>query len=282
MFDAGQGPDLVVDPFDPDASCGAAAIPTVRVPGNLLLVFDRSGSMDNSPGPEGSTEPSKWDTATDAINDTLRSLPDDLSAGLMLFPTPGSADGCAVAPDPQVPVAPLTTSRAMIASVLMSDPGGGTPLIDAVRKGWAHLDSLATTGLRGLVVVTDGGEGCQYSELDTLLAEAETQRMTKGYVTYSVGLEQANNFLSNLAIRGGTRRNDTCLGECASRTCLGMADCPGGASCLQFLPTGARALRLQYECGVCRTSDLFGPAHSRRAMSWYRQLLSLRRGKRQL
>ena len=87
------------DPFDPANACGLSTVPTEQVPGSLLIVFDKSGSMD---GEVGSS--TKWDLATRAINNVLAGTSDELSAGLMLFPSDGD---CAVGATPNVPVAPL-------------------------------------------------------------------------------------------------------------------------------------------------------------------------------
>ncbi len=240
-----SGAPAFVDPFDPDSACGASAIPTVQVPGSLLLVFDRSGSMDDKP--DDSRDDSRWEIATRGINDALAGLPDDLNMGLMMFPAPGNfLDGCAVDTDPQVPVGPLATTRPAIARQLRTDPGGGTPAVDALRQGWAHLETLDTTGQKGVILVTDGGEGCKQDQLDAVHDEAEELRRTKGILTYAVGLNQANNFLSELAIRGGTARDETCIGECTSRACLSTAECPGAASCFQ---------PIDGELGVCGCTE---------------------------
>src|SRR5687767_6279297 len=81
------------DPFDPDNACGISVVPTERVPGHLLLLFDRSGSMDMPPsGESGAT---KWELAVDAINTVIGTVSDELSAGLLLFPT-GEGSECDV------------------------------------------------------------------------------------------------------------------------------------------------------------------------------------------
>lgn len=234
-FDAGRH-----DPFDPAAACGRSIIETERVPGNVLLAFDRSSSMASSPN-NSEGEPTKWELATRAIESVLGSVSDELGAGLLLFPS-GAAE-CEVMADPQVPIAPLSSSREHISAALAAarPNGAGTPIVEATRTAWAHLDTLTVPGPRGIVLVTDGAESCDGDAQDALLAEA-ADRLGRGHLTFVVGLTTANNFLSTLALRGGTPRSDGCKAECASRQCSSDAECPGSASCFQ---------PIAFEPGLC-------------------------------
>jgi hypothetical protein len=256
------------DPFDPDSACGLSIVPTERVPGSLLLLFDRSGSMDEPPDPDDMTGgPSKWTLATDAINSVLSSSSDDLGAGLLLFPT-GEGPECDVALSatvPHVPVAPLATTRSQISSTLTaaSPSGGVTPVYDALRAGYDYLDTLDTVGQRGVIVVTDGAENCDEADRDAVLARIESEHVTNNYLTYVVGLTTANNVMSTMAINGGTRRNDTCVAECTTSLCNSDADCPGGAPCWRPFPIGPGQCqcRTMADCPAplsCTTLPLIG------------------------
>lgn len=221
------------DPFDPDAACGVSTVPTERVPGSLLLVFDRSGSMDSPPS--GGSGPTKWDLATDAINTVLARVSDELSAGLLLFPT-GVGSECDVSLStevPHVPVAPLSTSRTQIVSELASatPSGGDTPMFSALRAGWRYLDALDAPGQRGVVLVTDGAETCDQGDRAAVRMQAATELRDNNYLTFAVGLDHSNNDLSTIAYNGGTPRNDTCMPECTSDLCSTDADCPGAGTC---------------------------------------------------
>lgn len=229
------------DPFEADGGCGTAAIPTVRVPGSLLLVFDRSTSMNETPGGDeaGGGDPSKWDQARNAVNSVLAGLSDELSMGAMLFPT-GSGEECdpRLGPGvPQVPISPLSTSRGAIMGALSGRPGGGvTPIFDALRTGYDYLDTLDSPGQRGLVLVTDGAENCDRDDRDDVLALVTDQRAMNNYLTYAVGLTTSNATLSTIASNGGTPRNDTCLAECTTPTCTSDPDCPGAGTCTTPIP----------------------------------------------
>ena len=224
----------VIDPFDPVRGCGASAIPTERVPGSLLLMFDRSGSMNND------STPTRWDMSVSAINAVLGSVSDELSLGLQLFPYASSgSDSCTVelpGGSPNVPIGPLSTTRSQITSALASaSPSGGTtPVYEAARQGYRYLDTLSGPGQRGIIVVTDGGNNCMDSERTAFLAQVETERRTHGYLTYAVGLDESNNDLSTMAYNGGTPRTPDCIPECRNRSCLTNSDCPSG-SCVKLI-----------------------------------------------
>ncbi len=218
------------DPFDPANACGAATIETEQIPGSLLILFDKSGSMDD----EVSGGRSKWDLATESINTVLGSVSDELSVGLLLFPSGGD---CSVEATPQVPVAPLSTTRPLIASTLAgTGPGGSTPAFASLQAGYRYLDTLTTAGPRGLVLVSDGGETCDFEMRDAVMALVETERLAKGRLTFAVGMDYADNNLSTIAFNGGTPRVPGCLAECTSGSCLDEGDC-GGAPCVKLIDT---------------------------------------------
>ncbi len=247
-------PDVpVLDPFDPDSACGASAIETERVPGSLLVLFDRSGSMDSEVGGGSAT---KWDLAVQGMNRALAAVSGELEAGLMLFP--GSSD-CSV-DSVTVPVAPLSTSRAQIESALASatPSGGTTPAFTALEQGYDYLDSLDTLGQRGLVLVSDGSETCRNEEEDAIIARVREERETKDRLTFAVGLDFANNTLSSIAFEGGTPRNDTCEAICTSQECFEDTDCASGTCNKIELPGIPPAFPIPGTCGCSNDSHCVG------------------------
>lgn len=245
-FDAGsptpRSDGGVRDPFASDGACGTAAIPTERVPGSLLLVFDRSSSMSedvngNREGDRGFMAPTKWDASEQAISAALGTASDELGVGLLLFPTlVGDVCDVSIGPGvPQLPMAPLATNRSLITNTLASGPmGGNTPIHAAMHAGYQYLDSLTTSGQRGLVLVTDGAENCDRSGDAAILDEVQRRHDVDGYLTFAVGLTSDDNFLSSVALNGGTPRDTTCMAECVPpiTRCSSPADCGAGARCV--------------------------------------------------
>lgn len=238
------------NPFDPDSACASSSTPSMRVPGAILLVFDQSTSMETAITSGSST--TRWSAATAAINNAMAMLPDELNVGMALFPRRGGSS-CEVSSMPDVPIAPLSVSRPMIASTLMPDPeGSATPIISAARAGWDIIRNFDTRGERAVIVVTDGEENCSDSETNAFRNEAADQLATHGVRTYAVGLDAVNGFLSQLAFAGGTRRTPTCEPACAGDgygPCANDGDCSGGLTCQSFGLVGVCGCANDAACG---------------------------------
>ncbi len=262
-FDA-QNPDSGggFDPFDPNNRCAGSTIPTNRVPGTVLIVFDFSTSMRESVSGTTST---RWQLATTAVRNALMALPDDLSVGLVRFPT----SACNVATGATVAIGPLSQTRmAILASLNPSSPppstGNATPLVQAIDRGDAVLRMAQSMGGRGLLVVTDGFQSCPVGAGSTLVGDVSMSvqragtRNADGIRTFVVGLETESGYLSQLAQAGGTARascNPFCR-QYVPRECASDFDCedtclPSGiCNCVRDSDCGSD-LRCNQQTGVC-------------------------------
>ncbi len=197
---------------------------TVIVPGNVLFVFNQSGSMS-----EDWNGKAKWQAANDAVVGAFTPLKDQLSAGVVLFPSADADAGLAVlacdwvndplgcaattvvtATCPEV--APLTSAPQMSirpgpaflsawnaywsrgAAVLAA----GTP----TEKGLLQAEAALATppaGNTAVVLVTDGQPTCGANE-----SAVATRLVKKGIKTYVVGLPGAagSTVLDQVAIAG--------------------------------------------------------------------------------
>jgi hypothetical protein len=227
------------------------------VPGNVLLVLDRSGSMSGGDG-----EPDKWAPTKSAIQYMMNTAEADLAMGLLPFPAgnfndaqlaacflqPGSPQCAALFADggcedvfnaPVVPIAPLSQSKQPINGWLSSHgPTGNTPTYHALEKAYDILKALDTEGERYALLLTDGEptthtppinmgplhipesniECKKLADIEAAALDAATSDPpVKTFVIGSPGSEGAGAFLSRLAINGDTRRSDTCT--------------PGAANC---------------------------------------------------
>ncbi len=228
------------DPLlNPDSACATQMSGTQRLPMNLLIVLDRSGSMADG-GP-----PSKWTSAVNGINRVIDALSDDTRVGLLLFPARSNPDVEASYRAAVVDVGPLSTTRTMIRSTLTgTSPAGGTPMACAMPGAVSYLAALAALeGSRNIVLITDGepsfecsGLMCGLFDIMCLLsatqaamtriqvAVAGAARMSPPIRTFVIGTPEANaSFLTNLAINGNTRRMPGCESGNTCHYSLGSA-----------------------------------------------------------
>ncbi|MBM4375727.1 MAG: VWA domain-containing protein [Deltaproteobacteria bacterium] len=164
-----------------EMQCGKSTFGN-EVPGALLLLLDKSGSMSDPAS--GNNGPSKWDATVSAVKKMVDAASPTLQVGLLPFPAgkfnsllmqqclipiPGlpqppncpqilADGGCKdVDPQPVVPVVPLVEKAPAIVSWLnQNDPTGGTPTLHALKNAYAVMKAHPTPGQRFVLLVTDG------------------------------------------------------------------------------------------------------------------------------
>ncbi|MGZ3450112.1 MAG: hypothetical protein ACXVEF_10995 [Polyangiales bacterium] len=251
-FDVGTG--LGGEAGDDDAACAAATYNGKKIPASLLVLLDRSASMQDM---------GKWDGAVAALSSALTTADDALPVGLLFFPegkfnssglaacalNPAAA-GCAalyadsgckdVKTTPDIAVAPLSTSRAPITAKLSStSPTGDTTSTRwGLKNAWSIMSALDSKGDRFVVLVTDGEPTTHQPKTvvgplmipesaiecsdektieDETLAAATMATPVKTFVIGAPGSEKGSAFLSQVAINGKTQRSPTCSaakGDC--------------------------------------------------------------------
>ncbi len=148
------------DAGDDEAACGTSPYGAARVPANVLVVLDKSGSMTEVPDGFGSD---KWSSLKQSLSDALQSVEDEVSFGLHLFPYP---DGCAMPSDGALTVEVGAGPKA-VPNILQAlddvEPGGGTPTASALGQAFAYFTDGAGKDLEGrkyVLLATDGGPIC--------------------------------------------------------------------------------------------------------------------------
>ena len=199
-FDAAPPPPTM------DTNCGATRSVTTRLPPDLLLVFDRSGSMAADPTTgrnctPAATCPSKWNQATAAVNTVVAGSQTTTRWGLKLFSTNGN--GCTVAPGAQVDIG-LNTAPAIAAALGAAGPAGSTPTTMAMTLAGDYLASLTTPNPRFIVLVTDGQPTCAggngNGDDSPAAIAAVAAQSTRGYPTFVIGVATASDAMATATL----------------------------------------------------------------------------------
>jgi len=202
-------------PLDQNNACGMGSASAELTPVNMLVMFDRSASMDDN---------GKWPSATAAL---ISFFEHPASAGLRVafrfFPDrePGcNQDGCDPVRCSQVLVdidaltaerAPTDAHEARLVNAIETagDRGGGGTPIHAALDGalrWATAHTQAFPDESTVVIFVTDGEpnGCN-EDFDAISSLAASALSGAGVSTYAIGLEGSSEAQMNqLAAAGGT------------------------------------------------------------------------------
>lgn len=199
-----------------DANCQNQPFTVVSPPPDLLIVLDRSGSMnENSAGMMcrgGCGAASKWAQVTTAINQVVAMTETKINWGLKFF---GTDNACGVAPG--AAVAPGPNNAAAIAEAIAAranQPGSNTPTRAGELSAGEYLATLASTNPKFVLLATDGqpncAEGGQENTVDDAAAiEAVATVKTMGFPTFVIGIATGalgDTTLNGMAMNGGYPR----------------------------------------------------------------------------
>jgi hypothetical protein len=148
------------------AACGTKTFGLQKVPPDLMIVLDKSGSMDDLPDGTNCNRRSmancatdaKWPLMTAAINQVVMQTQDSIRWGLKYFPDQ-FLDQCGVVAAPEVPIAPMNAA-AIARSILLTRPNGGTPTRAAVAAASLNAAMLMDPNPKFLLLATDGQPNC--------------------------------------------------------------------------------------------------------------------------
>jgi hypothetical protein len=236
------------------AACGSVVELLQPIPPDVLLVLDKSGSMNDTPTGThcqgGCGVFSKWTQMTIAIEHVVGTTA-SVNWGLKLFATPSL--GCDVDDGVEVPVGP--SNAAVITSAIgHAQLGSHTPTRFAVSNGAAYLATLTDQRPKYLLLATDGLPNCDpinpsMMADDSAGAErAVADALAAGFPTFVIGLgdTMAETTLNQLALRGGVPQTGgaTSYYQVSDTTGLVAAfgRILGSVSCVFDLPTPTNSL----------------------------------------
>jgi hypothetical protein len=179
-------------------NCAAVPQPVAKLPPDILLILDKSGSMNDSAdgtctGNCGAN--SKWNQMTGAITQVLTTTDMGVNWGLKFFTSPGGGM-CTVNNGADVPIA-ANNATAVNNAIGGQTPGNSTPTRAAVEAGAAYLMTvndanpkfllLATDGLPNCMPGCSGNTGCQSSDMAGAVNAVGTAA-GQGFSTFVVGI----------------------------------------------------------------------------------------------
>ncbi len=153
--------------------CGTSATQGRQIPVDILLVVDKSGSMNLQPPGYADR---KWPSMRTALGTALQRLADFASFGLELFPrsdvtidcqSVSQEHCCAMGTQVDVPIGPGSQTVPQIIAALdpPTGPGGRTPTAAALSLARDYF-TTRPTGIEGsaaqafVILATDGGPNC--------------------------------------------------------------------------------------------------------------------------
>jgi len=201
-------------------SCGQATVPIMPLPPDILIIQDRSGSMDDNSSDKacngGCGANSKWAQITAAINNVVSQTDTTVNWGLKFFADKDAT--CGVNPGVAVPVAPMNSGPIAAAITASTSANGGvangsrTPTAQAIGVGTTYLGTLTDPNPKYLLVATDGLPNCATGNANgdnsPATEQAVAAALTAGYPTFVVGIATTSDAtatatLNAMAVNGG-------------------------------------------------------------------------------
>ncbi len=205
--------------------CGSVDRPSSKLPPDILIVLDASGSMNEdamnvSCGGAGCGANSKWALLTPALNQVVMQTETTVNWGLKMFADVNN-NQCGVNNMAAVAVAPSSAAAIATAIAARTDAmgnvtnGSRTPTRAAENAAVTYLGGLTDANRKFILMATDGQPNCPASgntgNDDTPGAiAAVAAAATAGFSTFVVGISApagaANDALNGMADAGGYPR----------------------------------------------------------------------------
>jgi len=206
-------------------NCASVMQPLAKLPPDILIVLDASGSMNNdimdAQCNNGCGATSKWALLTPAISQVVAATDDTVNWGLKFFADTDNT--CGVGNNVAVQIG--ANRGAMVTSAIMGRTaanggvtnGSRTPTRLAENAGAAYMRGLTDQNPRFILLATDGLPNCQPGNSDSAADDSAGAVMAvmdaaaMGIPTFVVGMASAgigtaSTTLSNMSNAGGYPR----------------------------------------------------------------------------
>jgi hypothetical protein len=208
-------------PLVDGAACATSTAMARLTPLNLVIMYDKSGSMGDTSSSPTFDPALKWIP----VNAGMKAFFADpgsqgLAAALTFFPVDGDlATACAGPYDaPKVALTSLADSTPFVTALDTTKPYGGTPTLPALQGAIKYANQVwqaQPDSLTPVVLVTDGepgffadgmlGPGCTDNDVDHVAAAAKAAfEGTPSIKTYVIGVGPSLDKLNAIAAAGGT------------------------------------------------------------------------------
>lgn len=199
-------------PSSSAGTCGTTTTDTTRAGADVLIVLDRTESMNWSLTADSdcrSNDPacsSRLAAVVPAVGQVVTDHP-EIQWGLELFRSPDARQSCVVSPDPQVTIGP--DSAAAIKEQLANlTTASSTPTAAAITVATNYLKTVNDNNNKAILLATDGQPNCANgtSGADDMAGAtaAVTAANAAGFPVYVVGIGPSVSNLNALAQAGGT------------------------------------------------------------------------------
>jgi hypothetical protein len=203
-------------------ACSVATNTPTKQVGDLLLILDRSSSMQSAMDSDTScvtgrtdaaTCQSRWSVVQATLKQVLAASADSVNWGLLLFSTPGQGS-CTVADKVQVEIGAGNANRI---STQISNAGTETttPTRKAVNAGVKYLQGLTGPESKSILLATDGQPNCAGDTSNGgddvgPATDAIKAAFAAGFKVYVLGIgpEAGTATLNGFADAGGTAIKD--------------------------------------------------------------------------
>ncbi len=192
-------------------TCASTAAEAQNLPVYMVIVYDRSGSMDDN---------GKWNACKAGMSSFFASPESkNTNASLTFFPQ-GNACGAGNFATPQVNMRPLPDATTFKSQLDSTNPGGGTPTLPALQGAIQYAQGQqAAIGDKGkvvIVLVTDGIPNDCSSSVSAVTSAASAVKDKLPTFVIGVGDQLAS--LNQIAAGGGTKQAIVVNGTNPSQT----------------------------------------------------------------